>query len=690
MRKSSGLLVLFIGFYSCLFSQERNEIIQQRVEFIAEQSESEELDLTNIFDQLNYFYDNPINLNNTNPDELRSLGLLTEVQITDVLLHVEQFGKFLSIYELQSLKYWDLNTISLVRPFVKVDDRLENMHISFKDAVKNGKIEWFTRYQRTPEHKKGYTAVSDSILDSSNSYYRGNPDRYYTRFRYTYRTNISLGFTAEKDPGEEFFKGSQKNGFDYYSFHAFYKGGKYIRAVAAGDYQIQIGQGLNTWSGYAFGKSADIFSSKKAANLLRPYTSVDENRFFRGGAAIIGYKKWNLLTFYSNKKVDGSGINDSLTDDLEFVTTIDLSGLHRTNSEIAKKNRFSEQVIGNYVSYNSTRFNAGIAVVNQQYNQPLLKDTVPYNLYAFRGKNTTAISGDYNFVLRNFNFFGEVSYSTHSKSFAQLHGLMAILDPSVSVSVIYRNYSKGYYSFYNNGFSEGSNTQNESGLFAGIKVKLAPAWSVSSYVDFFKFPWIKYQVDAPSKGYEFLVQPTYRPNKVFELYARFRQQVRQKNSRDSDGSITPIENVVQNNYRLNLSYKVLESFTLKSRVEYVTINRKSTAAEDGWIFTQDLLFKPKKLPFDVTLRYALFDTDSYDTRIYTFENNALYVFSIPAYYYQGSRAYALIRFSFLRHCDLWIRYGTYLYSNRTVLSSGPEEIKGFKKSDITVQLRVNF
>lgn len=690
MRKNRLLLIFFLGLSSFLAAQERSEIIQQRVEFIAEQAESEELDLTNIFDQLNYFYDNHINLNHTDPDELRALGLLTEVQITDVLLHVERFGKFISIYELQTLKYWDLNTIYLVLPFVKVDDRLENMHITFKDAIKNGKVEWYTRYQRTPEQKKGYTAVSDSVLNNSNSYYRGNPDRYYTRFRYTYRTNISLGFTAEKDPGEEFFKGSQKNGFDYYSFHAFYKGGKYVRAVAAGDYQIQIGQGLNTWSGYAFGKSADIFSSKKSANLLRPYTSVDENRFFRGGAAIVGYKKWNLLTFYSNKRIDGTGINDSLTDDLEFVTTIDLSGLHRTNSEIAKKNMLTEQVTGSYLGYNSTRFNAGIAVVNQQYSQPLMRDTIPYNLYAFRGKNTTAISGDYNLVVRNFNFFGEVSYSTHSRAFAQLHGLMAVLDPSVSISVIYRNYAKNYYSFYNNGFSEGSNTQNESGLFSGIKVKLAPSWSVSSYVDFFRFPWLKYQVDAPSKGYEFLVQPTYRPNKVFELYARFRQQVRQKNSRYSDGTITAIEDVVQNNYRLNLSYKVLESVTLKSRVEYVTISRESSAPEDGWIFTQDLLFKPKKLPFDLTLRYALFDTDSYDSRIYTFETNALYVFSIPAYYYQGSRAYALIRFSFLRHCDLWIRYGTFLYSNRSILSSGPEEIKGSKKSDITVQLRISF
>lgn len=683
-----GLLFLLLAGSG--WCQERNDIIQQRIEFIAEQYESEEIDLTSIFDQLNYFYDNPININRTNTEELRSLYLLTDIQISDLLIHTERFGKFISIYELQTLKYWDLNTIQLVLPFIQVDDKLDQVKFSFKELVKNGKIEWFLRYQRTPEKKKGYTPVSDSVLATSNSYYHGNADKYYTRFRYSYKTNLSIGVTGEKDPGEEFFKGSQKNGFDFYSFHGFYQGGKYVRTVALGDYKVQIGQGLNVWSGYAFSKSADIFLTKKTAVGVRPYTSADENRFFRGAALQLGIKKWNLLTFYSQKKVDGVGISDSLSDDLEFITTIDLSGLHRTTSEINKMNQFNERIIGNYFSYKSSRFSAGIAVVNQHYNKSLIKDSIPYNIYNFRGQNTTTISGDYNWVFRNINFFGEVSYSSHSNAFANLHGIMAFLDPRVSLSIIYRNYSKGYYSFYNNGFSEGSNTQNERGLFAGIKIKFAPSWTFNSYFDIFQFPWLKYQVDAPSKGYEFLAQQEYKPNKVFSMYARFRQQVRPKNSRNTDGTITEIEDVTQRNYRLNLSYKVLESLTLKSRIEYVTINRQSNNPEDGIIFTQDILFAPKKFPIDVTLRYALFDTDSYDSRIYNFENNALYVFSIPAYYYQGSRAYALIRYTFLKHVDLWVKYGVFLYSNKTLLSSGAEEIKGSRKSDITIQLRVRF
>jgi hypothetical protein len=86
----------------------------------------------------------------------------------------------------------------------------------------------------------------------------------------------------------------------------------------------------------------------------------------------------------------------------------------------------------------------------------------------------------------------------------------------------------------------------------------------------------------------------------------------------------------------------------------------------------------------------LFDTDSYDTRIYTFESNALYVFSVPAYYYEGSRAYVMARYSFLKHFDLWVKYGVSIFANRKSIGSGAEEILGNTKTDLTVQLRITF
>lgn len=667
----------------------KEEIVQQRIEFISEQLETENLDLTDVVVQLEYYYEHPLNLNGATKEDLDELWLLSEIQINDLLLHRKLHGKLISIYELQSIQYWDMETIRMVLPFVRVDDKLDQLHVSLKEAFKEGKFEAYFRYQTILEDKAGYEDVPDSVLDNSNSYYRGNPDRYYSRLRFSYRNNLSIGVTAEKDPGEEFFRGSQANsGFDFYSAHAYYQGGKYLRAVALGDYQVQIGQGLNLWSGYAFGKTADVTNVKRTARSLRPYTSVDETRFLRGAAFELGAGKFAWTNFASVKNVDATIVADTLLDEQEFVSSINLTGFHRTNSEIARKDALTEMMYGSNLRYQSRNLTLGVAAVYQGYNTDFNRDTLPYNQFDFRGRNTMGLSADYSWVVKNFNFFGELAHATHSGAFANLHGVLASIDKRASFSLIYRNYDRAYQTFYNNGFSEASRMQNEEGVYAGLKINFSPAFSLNSYADFFRFPWLRFQVDAPSVGHEFMIQPSYRPSRALTIYARFRQQLRQRNSRDLDGTVTGIEDVFQRNYRLDFNYKISEDFRLKSRIEYVTTNRPSNQPEDGIILTQDILYKPKSSPIDIALRYALFDTDSYDSRIYTFESNALYVFAVPAYFYQGSRAYILLRYTFLRRFDLWARYGVSIFANRNSIGSGPEQITGTTRSDLTIQLRV--
>ena len=696
MNQRFFFLLVLISISNLVLSQDKSEIIQQRIEFISERFQSENMDLINIVEQLNFYYEHPINLNFTDGIELEDLGLLTSVQISDLVLHRKLFGKLISIYELQSLTYWDLETIELIRPFIKVDDKLDNLHITFKEALEQGKFETFLRYQPTLEKKQGYNTVPDSILSSSNNYYYGNSDRYYTRFRYTYKTNISIGFTAEKDHGEQFFRGAQKQGFDFYSAHAFFKGGKYIRSFAIGDYQVQIGQGVGFWSSYAFGKTADIATAKRTAIPLRAYTSVDESRFMRGVAVDVAFRNYELLLFASRKSIDAAIIADSTYDDLQYTSTIDLSGLHRTNREIANMNGLKENIAGANLNYRVGLFKVGVSSIYQGSDKPFIKDIRPYNQFDFRGQHHLNSSFDYAFNLKNFTFFGEVSKANNEmltslkSGWGMVHGALISLDSRVSMGIVYRDYQRDYFSFYNAGFSEGSNTQNEKGLYSGLKVKLSKSVSINGYVDLFKFPWMKYGVDSPSEGHEILVQPIYKPNKIFEIYFRYRQQLRERNSSVSTGAVTSIEPYLQRNYRINLSYIINEAFTFKSRIEYLTIESNSKGFQKGMIITQDLLWKPKSSPIDLAFRYALFDTDGYDSRIYSYENNALYVFAVPAYYYKGSRAYILFRYSFFRHCDLWVRYGLFLYDNRFTLSSGAEQINGSRKSDLVVQLRFTF
>ena len=144
---------------------------------------------------------------------------------------------------------------------------------------------------------------------------------------------------------------------------------------------------MGFWSSYAFGKTADIATAKRTAIPLRAYTSVDENRFMRGAAMDLGYKSLGLLLFTSSKKVDATSIADSTYDDLEFISTLDLSGLHRTNSEIAKMNGLRENILGANLNYHKGLFKVGVSGIYQSYDKPYMKAVKPYNQFDFRGQH---------------------------------------------------------------------------------------------------------------------------------------------------------------------------------------------------------------------------------------------------------------------------------------------------------------
>ncbi len=113
-------------------------------------------------------------------------------------------------------------------------------------------------------------AVVDS-LRANSKVYLGSPYKLYTRYRYRYRHNLSFGFTAEKDEGEEFFRGTRTKGFDFYSAHLFVRNIGRLKALAIGDYQAQFGQGLTFWNGLGFAaKSSFTMNVKRNAPAWRP------------------------------------------------------------------------------------------------------------------------------------------------------------------------------------------------------------------------------------------------------------------------------------------------------------------------------------------------------------------------------------------------------------------------------------
>jgi hypothetical protein len=66
----------------------------------------------------------------------------------------------------------------------------------------------------------------------------------------------------------------------------------------------------------------------------------------------------------------------------------------------------------------------------------------------------------------------------------------------------------------------------------------------------------------------------------------------------------------------------------------------------------------------------------------------LYDYSIPAYYYKGSRFYILAKYKFGKNIDFWIRFSQTYYSGLDKIGSALDEIDGNLKSEIKLQLRI--
>lgn len=680
--------------------------IQQQLENIAESTENEDDDYTNLLEAIIYYKEHPINLNKATKEELQQLLILSDIEINNLLRHIEKNGKLITIYELQGIAGFDLQTIQRLLPYVKVYDGFTSSHFSIKEMFKNGQHMTMFRYARIIEEQKGFKDIdSASLYSSKNSRYIGSPDKLYLRYRFTYGNNVSWGITADKDQGELFFKknqkfnydwyekglnGNQKSGFDFYSAHFFLRNIRFVKAIAIGDYQATFGQGLTMWSGLAFGKSAMVMNVKKSATGLRPYTSVNESLFLRGAASTIAIKKFEVTAFASRKKIDAGIADTTETGEIATISSLQETGYHTTYGELQDKQAITQTIYGGNISYKGKRLTLGITGVNYELSSDYVRSLSLYNKFEFSSKQNSNIGFDYNFVYKNFNFFGEQAMSQNG-GLAFLNGAYISLDPKLAITILYRNYQKNYQNLMSNGFAENTRAANEKGVFVGLTAKPINTITLTAYFDRFEFPWLKYQVNAPSVGYDYLAQINYTPTKKFDAYFRIRSRTKYKNTPEDINDIDFIVPVKQTNYRLNLSYSILPSVKLKNRIEFIDYKRADLKTQKGYLIYQDIIFNKLSSPLSVTLRYSLFQTDNYDSRIYTYENDMVGVYSIPSFYYKGSRFYVLLNYNITRKIEVWVRYSQTVFDNKKVISEGSlTEIQGNTKSEIKAQVRFKF
>jgi len=668
--------------------------INQNIELLSEQIQSEDGDLSNLIEIYTYLKKHPLNLNYAKKEEMMELQLLSEIQINHLIHHREQNGYLMTIYELQSIEGFDVQIIKKILPYVYVSNYFNSSFYSVNEMLKYGKHEYVMRLQRIIEKQSGYMKP-DSLTKATkpNSYYLGDPNRIFARYHFQYNNSVSVAFSGEKDAGEEFFKGTQKKGFDFYSGHIGIKNIKFVKTLVIGDYQATFGQGLTLWQGFAFGKSSSIMSIKRYGSGIKAYQSFDENRFFRGIAGTLNFKKIELTGLVSYKKIDA---NANLTDtsangDIDIISVSSLSsgGLHNTTNLIQDKASISQLLIGGNAAYNNRNFHIGCTFQSMTLSSKISKTQTLYNQFDYQGKQNIVGGMDYSYVIKNVNLFGEYAMS-FNKGQAFCQGLILALDPKLTFTAHYRFFEKNFQNLYGNAIAENTLPQNEKSIFIGAEAKLFKSLTLSVFLDHYKFDWIKSTASAPSNGREALTQLNFTPTKKIDMSLRLRNRIQFKNN-ELENNYTYLVPFEQYNYRYYVSAQLSPDIKIKSRIEYTHVNKKNEPDEEGVAFAQDIIYKKVGNPISITIRYAVFDTKSYDSRVYIYENDVLYGYSVPALYYKGQRAYLLLNWDITRQFEIWIRISQSIFDNQLTLQAGSlNQIDGNTKSELKFQLRFKF
>jgi hypothetical protein len=663
-------LILFLFLSAACFAQDLPPTTQQQLENIAEANDEDPKD-DNFLQQLDYFRKHPINLNSATPEELQALKALTDLQIGNLIHYRNLLGNFINIYELQAVPTWDLLTIKKILPYVIIGSSV-SVRENFLSRFRNGDQSILFRLTRVLEKSKGYnTALT--------THYLGDQNHLMFRYRYQYKDLLYFGLTGDKDAGEQFFNGAQSKGFDFYSFHFFVRRLGIIKSIALGDYTVNLGQGLIQWQSLGFGKSSEVMSIKRQAPVLIPYRSAGEFYYNRGIGITLQKKNIEATVFASYKKISGNIINDTT----ERFSSLLTSGYYRTLSEIADKNKINLTSFGGNISYRISSLKIGWNAVAHHFNIPLQKRDEPYNLFAISGKEVFNSSVDYSYTYKNIHLFGEAAVDKNFHK-AFINGALLSVDPKVDLSFLYRNIQKEYQSLFGNAFTENTMPVNEKGFYTGIAIRPMAGWQLNAYGDFFQFPWIKYLVNAPTEGHDYLVQLNYQPNKQFGMYVRFRNKNKPVDS-SGNGIIYYPEHQFKQNLRIHLTQQLSQVFSLTGRVELIWYNHQMKNAGQGFLSYLEGSYNWEKI--SANLRFQYFETNDYNSRIYVYESDVLYGFSIPAFYDKGFRYYVNFHYDLLKNFEIWLRCAQTFYPEKSKIGSSLDEINKNRKTELKIQLR---
>lgn len=616
----------------------------------------------------------PVNLNTATRQQLEQFPFLSDIQIEHLLAYIYIHGRMETLYELQLIEDMDRQTIQYLLPFVciKAINNAESFQwkTMLKNAIKYGKSEVLTRMDIPLYKRKGYehTYLGPAVYNS-------------VKYGFHYRDQLYAGVVAEKDAGEPFGALHNRYGYDYYSFYLLLRNCGRLKTLAVGNYRLSFGQGLVISTDYLMGKTSYASSFNTRSGGIRKHASTDEYTYFRGVASTLALTKHiDISGFYSYRSLDGV-ITDSETTKGE-ITSIYKTGLHRSQKEADKKDLFTLQLTGGNVSYQQNRIKLGITGIYYFFNRPYEPELTGYSKYNLHGKTFYNIGTDYSYRWRRFSFQGETALG--KQGWASLNRLQYSPVEGTQLMFIHRFYSYDYWAMFAHSFGEGSTVQNEQGYYIGLQTAPFRHWSLFASFDWFSFPWKKYRVNKSSRGVDGMIQVAFSPRSFLNMSLKYRYKQKE---RDLTKQTLPI---FHHQLRYRLNYSVSEMLSTRTTLDYNHFHSQDRAANIGYQITQMISSQLPWARLFADVQGSYFYTDDYDSRVYVSEKGLLYTFYTPSFQGHGFRYAIRLRYEPNKHWMFITKFGETIYLDRSEIGSGNDLIRGNKKADVQMQLRIKF
>jgi hypothetical protein len=659
MRYIIYITLLLLKLPNIIFSQvDTTDIHQDNIdyEFLLEETSAEN-ENSQLLDLIEEYKRNPVDINYANLSELLKIPFINYSLAENIISYRNRHGEFSTKNDLLKINSTNQNEIKNLFPFIVIKDKPTPSSSFFS---KHYSVYFRNRASFSVQKRKG--EIEHKYADSGI--------KSYNRLIIEMNNNIELSFLSEKDAGE-------KSITDFTSFHISFSDILFLNKLVIGDYLIESGQGLAIWSPYAFSKGNNAVTGalKRDRNIVG-YTSSDENQFYRGAAVNFDFNIFSASFFYSNNKIDANV--DTLTN---RITSLPLSGYHRTGSEIQHKNSINRKVLGGKINY---RIGDILKLEALYYNLQFSKEILQKDQFSAAGGIFNFYSTAYSFSYDNFKLSGEFSYN--GRSVASINNILINIGNDLDYILSVRNYPRNYYNFYSHGFGESSTTKNEFGIYTGFEFK-SNFGKFNFYYDQFTFPTAGYFVPLPGKGYEFLLN--FNSYKTGDVYLGFKYKFENKEVTEIKQDKNLISTRRKSNIRAELKYAPSSSLRLRTRIEYLFLNYSvSNNNERGYLLYQDA-----RIDFTNNLRLygrlVLFQTDSYASRLYEFENDVRGKLNNPGLFGNGIRWYLLAEYKIFDFLKISAKYSELYKPDETTLGSGNNEIANNVLNKVTLQFDFN-